>query len=61
MTWEKAIKHCEENECGECIACNIPDCRTEYEKTVLHVPCFINLVDKDLRGNMYEGSKSNLP
>ena len=54
MTWEEAIKYCENTECRECIICNIPDCRTEYEKTVLHAPCCINLVDEDLRRVNYE-------
>lgn len=49
MTWKEAIKYCEEHECKECIAYDLLDCRTEYEKMVLHAPCCINLVDEDLR------------
>ncbi len=50
MTWKEAIKYCEEHECKDCMSYETPDCRTEYEKTVLHAPCCINLVDNDLRG-----------
>ena len=49
MTWEEAVEYCEEHECIDCIAYNMPDCRTKYEKMVLHASCCINLVDKDLR------------
>lgn len=51
MTWEEAIEYCESHECKDCIYYinNIDDCRTEYEKKVLHLPCCINLVDKNLR------------
>ncbi len=51
MTWEEAIKYCEEHECKECIHYinNMDDCRTEYEKQNMHIPCCINLVDEDLR------------
>lgn len=53
MTWNEAIKYCEEHRCEDCLAYHTPDCRTEYEKTVLHAPCCINLVDEDLRGEPY--------
>lgn len=53
MTWEEAIKYCEEHECEECIAFNTDDCRTQHEKQNLHIPCCINLVDKDLRCLIY--------
>lgn len=49
MTWEEAIKYCEEHECEDCIAHKTQDCRTVYEKTSLHYPCCINLVDEELR------------
>ena len=51
MTWKEAIKYCEEHECKYCIHYinDIDDCRTEYEKQVLHMPCCVNLVDEDLR------------
>ena len=51
MTWEEAIKYCETHECEDCITYKTLelDCRTDYEKTMLHIPCCINLVDKDLR------------
>lgn len=48
MTWEEAIKYCEAHECKDCVAYNIADCRTEYEKQVLHMPCCVNLVDEEL-------------
>lgn len=54
MTWKEAIKYCETHECNSCIAYNKPDCRTEYDKTILHAPCFINLVDENLRGEIYK-------
>ena len=43
MTWEDAIKYCEEHECEECY---VKDKRTEYQKKVLHYPCCWNLVDE---------------
>ena len=49
MTWEEAIKYCEDHECKNCIVYDMPDCRTEYEKVMLHAPCCINLVDANLR------------
>jgi hypothetical protein len=49
MTWEEAVKYCEEHKCKDCLAYNIQDCRTEYEKQNMHIPCCINLVDEDLR------------
>lgn len=49
MTWEDAVKYCEEHECEECIAYDMPDCRRQYEKEMFHTPCCINLVDEDLR------------
>jgi len=44
MTWEEAIKFCEEHECEECF---VEDKRTEYQKKVLQYPCCWNLVDKE--------------
>lgn len=49
MTWKEAVKYCEDHECKDCIAYDLPDCRTEYERTMLHAPCCANLVDEDLR------------
>ena len=49
MTWNEAVEYCEAHECEECIAYNMDDCRTEYEKTELHFPCCINLVDENSR------------
>ena len=49
MTWEEAIKYCEEHKCKDCIVYNVIDCRTKYKKTILHSPCYINLVDENLR------------
>lgn len=49
-TLEEAIEYCESHECEECILFNghhYDDCRTKYEKIVLHIPCFINLLDED--------------
>lgn len=48
MTWEEAIKFCEEHECEECpVVENRQDRRTEYKKRVLQYPCCLNLVDKE--------------
>lgn len=48
---EEAIAYCEVHECRECILFNErywdDDYRTEYEKTVLHIPCCFNLLDKE--------------
>lgn len=57
MTWEEAIRYCEEHECKNCTHYinDIDDCRTKYEKQNLHIPCCINLVDEDLRGIIYDG------
>ena len=49
MTWKEAVEYCETHECNDCIAFITPDCRTEYDKTVLYYPCCINLVDENLR------------
>ena len=46
MTWEEAIKYCEEHECEECPAF-IDDKRTDYQTKVLHYHCCWNLVDKE--------------
>ena len=46
MTWEEAIKYCEEHECEECPAF-IEDRRTDYRKKALHYPCCWNLVDDE--------------
>lgn len=44
MTWEEALKFCEEHECEEC---PMIEKRTEYQKKCLHIPCCWNLVDKE--------------
>lgn len=46
MTWEEAIKFCEEHECEECPAF-VDNKRTDYQKKFLHYPCCWNLVDKE--------------
>ena len=46
MTWEEAIKFCEEHECEECPA-YIEDKRTNYQTKVLHYHCCWNLVDEE--------------
>ena len=56
MTWEEAIKYCEDHECKNCIVYDMPDCRTEYEKVMLYAPCCINLADENLR---YFNNQSN--
>ena len=49
MNWEKAVEYCENHECMECpIYINNLDKRTEKERRA-HIPCVINLVDKDKR------------
>lgn len=59
MTLEEAIKYCGNHECEACPAYIKSDCRTEYEKKVLHIPCCINLVDKNLRSNYEESNFNN--
>jgi len=54
MTWEEAIKYCEEHKCKDCPAFH-NDCRTTYEKEYLYYPCLINLVDKELRKEIENG------
>jgi hypothetical protein len=49
VTWEEAIEYCEAHECKDCDAYAMLDCRTECEKTILNIPCCINLVDDKLR------------
>ena len=44
MTFEEAIKYCEEHKCEEC---SVEDKRTEYQKKILQYPCCWNLVDKE--------------
>ena len=53
MTWEEAIKFCEEHECEECPAF-IEDKRTDYQKKVLHYHCCWNLVDEEKRMKVSE-------
>jgi hypothetical protein len=49
MTWKEAIKYCEEHHCEDCVAYYKTDCRTDYDKQNLHVPCCVNLVTESLR------------
>ena len=44
LTLGEAILFCEEHECEECPANNLPDCRNDLEKQHFHFPCCINLV-----------------
>lgn len=46
MTYNDAVKYCEEHECTECeVYLKNLDKRTEHEKKNLHYPCCLNLVD----------------
>lgn len=46
MTYDDAVKYCEEHECEECeVYLKDLDKRTKHEKEILHYPCCINLVD----------------
>lgn len=46
MSYDDAVKYCEEHECTECeIYLKDLDKRTEHEKKILHHPCCLNLVD----------------
>ena len=61
MTWEKAVKWCEEHECTECdIYLKGLDKRTKEER-YLHVPCYKNLVTEDTnkfkKGIKYESNR----
>ena len=48
MTFDEAIKYCEEHVCEECpVVKNRQDKRTEYQKKVLQYPCLWNLVDEE--------------
>lgn len=51
VTEDEAILFCTETECDDCPAGteNFEDWRTEYEKTTLHFPCYLNLVKDDER------------
>ena len=49
MTWEEAIKYCEAHCCKDCVAYYKVDCRTDYDKENLHIPCCINLVAESSR------------
>ena len=56
MTWKEAIKYCEEaDSCENCPS----DSRTDYEKDVLHFPCCICLVDKELLDKEREKGNKN--
>lgn len=47
MNWEEAILFCESHECKDCPVYKTKDCRSDYEKQVLHYPCCINLVGEN--------------
>ena len=49
MTWKEAIEYCESHECKDCIAYDSPDCRTDFDKQNLHIPCCINLANESSR------------
>ncbi len=56
MTFNEAIKYCEQTKCEDCefVLSKRADCRSTYEKEVLHIPCLINLVspeEKDIYKN----------
>lgn len=55
LTYEEAIRFCEEHECKECPANNLPDCRTDLEKQELHYPCCINLVGEQEKNHLLQG------
>lgn len=52
MTYGEAIHFCEENECEDCPANYLPDCRTDLERQHFHYPCCINLVDETVRSHL---------
>ena len=48
MTYDDAVKYCEEHECEECeVYLKDLDKRSKHEKENLHYPCCVNLVDDD--------------
>ena len=49
MTWEEAVAYCENHDCDECPAHGVWDCRSPYERAMLHYPCCMNLVDEKYR------------
>ena len=51
MTEKEAVEFCEETECEDCPVAieDREDWRTQYEKTMLHFPCCLNLVDENER------------
>ena len=50
MTWEEAIKYCEDHECTECpVYIEHKDMRTLDEKCNRHVTCCINLVSDEFK------------
>lgn len=44
MTWEEAVKYCEDHECEDCIAYIKNIEKRSKEEQENHVPCCINLV-----------------
>ena len=47
MTYDDAVKYCEEHECVECeVYLKDLDKRTKHEKENLHYPCCVNLVPR---------------
>lgn len=48
MTYDDAVKFCEDHECVECdVYLKDLDRRTKHEKENLHYPCCVNLVDTE--------------
>ena len=45
------VRFCEEHECENCPAFYRRDIRSKYEKTVLQVPCCVNLTRRDIENN----------
>lgn len=48
MTWEDAVRYCEDHECTECeVYMEDKEIRTQEEKCNKHIPCCINLVSDE--------------
>ena len=47
MTFDEAVKYCEEHECNECeIFLKNKDIRNDFDKKIGQKSCFENLIDK---------------
>ena len=57
MTWAEAVRYCESHGCKECIAYPKIDCRSKFDKEILHIPCCINLVSDELRYMAYDNKE----